>query len=107
MSRKRRSFSGAFKAKVALAAYWGRIAPIIGSIATNNAEPAHLKGSRHSALVRTAKARERLHFFRGKVAELRQAGMTYDQVAEILNAQSFTTPRGKQFTKSTICKILR
>lgn len=65
------------------------------------------KGNLRSALVRTAKASERLHFFRGKIVELRRAGKTYEQIAAELNSQSFTTPRGKPFTKSTICKILR
>lgn len=65
------------------------------------------KGNQRSASVRSAKASERLQFFRIKAIALRQAGKTYEQIAEILNSQAFTTPRGKHFTKSTICKILQ
>jgi DNA invertase Pin-like site-specific DNA recombinase len=65
------------------------------------------KGNKRSAMIRSAKANERLEFFRTKIVELRQSGNSYEEIAHELNAQSFTTPRGKQFTKSTICKILR
>lgn len=65
------------------------------------------KGNQRSATVRKAKSHVRLQFFRSKAAELRQAGKTYEQIADELNSQSFTTPRGKHFTKSTICKILQ
>jgi DNA invertase Pin-like site-specific DNA recombinase len=65
------------------------------------------KGNQRSASVRSAKANERLQFFRTKAIALRQAGNTYEQIAEALNSQAFTTPRGKHFTKSTICKILQ
>ena len=65
------------------------------------------KGNQRSAAVRSAKASERLQFFRSKILELRQTGKTYDEIAEELNAQSFTTPRGRRFTKSTIAKIIK
>jgi DNA invertase Pin-like site-specific DNA recombinase len=65
------------------------------------------KGNAKSATVRTAKANERLQFFRSKIVELQQSGKSYEDIADELNAQSFTTPRGKRFTKSTVCKILK
>jgi orotate phosphoribosyltransferase-like protein len=52
------------------------------------------------------KASERLQFFRTKIVELRQNGKSYKEIAQELNSQAFTTPRGKRFTKSTISKIL-
>lgn len=64
------------------------------------------KGNRRSASVRTAKASDWRQFFRDKIVELRP-GKTYEQIAAELNSQSFTTPRGKRFTKSTICKLLQ
>lgn len=65
------------------------------------------KGNERSALIRSANANERLQFFRTKVIELQQGGKSYEEIAHELNALSFTTPRGKLFTKSTICKILK
>jgi DNA invertase Pin-like site-specific DNA recombinase len=65
------------------------------------------KGNQKSAVVRGARACERLQFFRVKIMELQRVGKSYGQIAEELNAQSFTTPRGKSFTKSSIAKILR
>jgi DNA invertase Pin-like site-specific DNA recombinase len=60
------------------------------------------KGNVRSAMIRSAKANERLQFFRTKIVELQQSGKSYEEIAHELNAQSFTTPRGKRFTKSTI-----
>ncbi|MGE3243316.1 MAG: recombinase family protein [Pirellulales bacterium] len=65
------------------------------------------KGNQRSAAIRSARASERLQFFRTKVIELRQTGKTYGEIADALNAESFTTPRGMLFTKSTIAKMLR
>jgi len=65
------------------------------------------KGNQRSAAVRSARASERLQFFRSKIMELRQVGKTYGEIAEELNDQSFTTPRGRRFTKSTIAKIIK
>lgn len=64
------------------------------------------KGNERSAMIRGAKANERLQFFRTKIAELQLDGKSYEAIAHELNVQSFTTPRGKRFTKSTICKML-
>jgi DNA invertase Pin-like site-specific DNA recombinase len=64
------------------------------------------KGNQRSAAVRSARANERLQFFRAKIVELQQNGKSYEEIAYELNSQSFTTPRGKRFTKSTISKIL-
>jgi DNA invertase Pin-like site-specific DNA recombinase len=64
-------------------------------------------GNAKSAVVRSARSNERLQFFRTRIVELQQSGKSYEEIAHDLNAQSFTTPRGKQFTKSTICKILK
>jgi DNA invertase Pin-like site-specific DNA recombinase len=66
-----------------------------------------MKGNQRSAVVRRATASERTQFFRSKIIELRENGQSYEEIAHELNVQSFTTPRGKQFTKSTICKILK
>jgi DNA invertase Pin-like site-specific DNA recombinase len=65
------------------------------------------KGNLRSAVVRSATASERTQFFRSKIIELQQSGQSYEEIAHELNVQSFTTPRGKRFTKSTICKILK
>jgi DNA invertase Pin-like site-specific DNA recombinase len=66
-----------------------------------------VKGNQKSAMILGARANERTQFFRAKITELRQLGKSYGEIAVALNAQSFTTPRGKLFTKSTIAKILR
>jgi DNA invertase Pin-like site-specific DNA recombinase len=64
------------------------------------------KGNQRSAAVRSASAGERIQFFRCKIIELQQSGKSYEEIALELNSQSFTTPRGKRFTKSTISKML-
>ncbi len=65
------------------------------------------KGNLRSTAVRVTKSHERIQFFRAKIVELQQDGKTYAEIAHELNMQSFTTPRGKRFTKSTIAKMLK
>lgn len=66
-----------------------------------------VKGNQRSAIIRSSRSAERLHFFRAKIMELRQVGKSYGEIAQALNDQSFTTPRGRSFTKSSIAKMLR
>lgn len=60
-----------------------------------------------SAEKRSSNAREFRNYFVPKAQEMRVAGCTLSQIAETLNTNGYTTPRGSRFTKAAISKLLK
>lgn len=65
-----------------------------------------MKGRSVSVKVRSKKASEFVEFFAPRVTNLKALGLSHRQVAKALNDEGFTTPRGSQFSKSTISRLL-
>jgi DNA invertase Pin-like site-specific DNA recombinase len=60
-----------------------------------------------STVVRMTRSREYHAYFTPKVSAMRIAGCSLSEIAATLNTDGYTTPRGSQFTKSTISKLLK
>lgn len=60
------------------------------------------KGRESSLATRRAKAREKLAFLFPKLRELRSSGKSFGKIADHLNAEGFTTARGKSWTSTAV-----